>query len=61
MRMDLIIRPDYGASVPWVKRLPDDRLSAIAGPDMVLLRAPSSCVRKAIASSRIFQLRLEKW
>ena len=40
MRMELVLRFDYGASVPWVSRLPDGRLRAIAGPDMVLLTAP---------------------
>jgi GH15 family glucan-1,4-alpha-glucosidase len=40
MRMDLVLRFDYGASVPWVSRLPDGRLRAIAGPDMTILHAP---------------------
>ena len=39
MRMELILRFDYGASVPWVTRLPDDDgIRAIAGPDQVVLR-----------------------
>jgi GH15 family glucan-1,4-alpha-glucosidase len=38
MRMELIIRFDYGNIVPWVRRL-DDTLLAIAGPDMLELRA----------------------
>ncbi len=37
MRTELILRFDYGRSVPWVNRLPDGTLRAIAGPDMVLL------------------------
>jgi GH15 family glucan-1,4-alpha-glucosidase len=40
MRMELVLRFDYGASVPWVSRLPDGRLRAIAGPDMAILQAP---------------------
>jgi GH15 family glucan-1,4-alpha-glucosidase len=41
MRMALALRFDYGASVPWVTRLPDDSgLMAIAGPDMAVLRTP---------------------
>jgi GH15 family glucan-1,4-alpha-glucosidase len=40
MRMELVLRFDYGASVPWVSRLPDGRLRAIAGPDMAILHAP---------------------
>ena len=55
MRMDLTLRFDYGASVPWVSRVvettgapadsacdtPDCVLRAIAGPDMVTLRTPA--------------------
>jgi GH15 family glucan-1,4-alpha-glucosidase len=40
MRMQLIIRFDYGSIVPWVRRLPDGTLSAIAGPDALCLRTP---------------------
>jgi GH15 family glucan-1,4-alpha-glucosidase len=39
MRMELIIRFDYGHIVPWVRRV-DDTLVAIAGPDALCLRAP---------------------
>lgn len=39
MRMQLIIRFDYGAIVPWVRRL-DGGLRAVAGPDTLLLRTP---------------------
>ena len=38
MRMELIIRFDYGYIVPWVRRL-DDMLLATAGPDTLELRA----------------------
>src|SRR5690606_10253399 len=37
MRMDLVIRFDYGSIVPWVQATPRG-ISAIAGPDMVRLR-----------------------
>src|SRR4051794_6372315 len=37
MRMDLIIRLDYGSIIPWVRR-DDGELSAIAGPDMLRFR-----------------------
>ncbi|MDD5247799.1 MAG: glycoside hydrolase family 15 protein [Rhodocyclaceae bacterium] len=36
MRMELVIRFDYGAVVPWVRRA-GDTLLAIAGPDMLEL------------------------
>ncbi|WP_119462442.1 glycoside hydrolase family 15 protein [Rhodospirillaceae bacterium SYSU D60014] len=38
MRMELVARFDYGALVPWVSRLEDGSLRAIAGPDMLILR-----------------------
>ena len=37
LRTELILRFDYGRTVPWVSHLPDGTLCAIAGPDMVLL------------------------
>jgi GH15 family glucan-1,4-alpha-glucosidase len=40
MHMELTLRFDYGVSVPWVSRLPDGALRAIAGPDMTVLRTP---------------------
>jgi GH15 family glucan-1,4-alpha-glucosidase len=42
MEMDLALRFDYGASVPWVTRLPDGGkgVRAVAGPDMTVLRTP---------------------
>ena len=39
MRMELVIRFDYGSIVPWVHRY-DDGLWAIAGPDRLWLRTP---------------------
>jgi GH15 family glucan-1,4-alpha-glucosidase len=38
--MELVFRFGYGLIVPWVSRLPDRTLRAIAGPDMVLLSTP---------------------
>jgi GH15 family glucan-1,4-alpha-glucosidase len=40
MRTELILRFDYGRTVPWVSRLADGTLRAIAGPDMVTLHTP---------------------
>ena len=39
MCMELVVRFHYGSIVPWVSRLPDGALRAIAGPDMVVLRS----------------------
>jgi GH15 family glucan-1,4-alpha-glucosidase len=40
MHTELVLRFGYGATVPWVSRMTDHALRAIAGPDMVLLRTP---------------------
>jgi GH15 family glucan-1,4-alpha-glucosidase len=40
LRMELVLRFDYGSAVPWVNRLPDGTWRAIAGPEMVILRTP---------------------
>jgi GH15 family glucan-1,4-alpha-glucosidase len=40
MRTELILRFGYGAVVPWVTRLENGALRAIAGPDMVVLHSP---------------------
>jgi GH15 family glucan-1,4-alpha-glucosidase len=38
MNLELVIRFDYGSVVPWVRRI-ENGISAIAGPDMIRLRA----------------------
>jgi len=40
MRMELVLRFDYGSVVPWVRRLDDDTRIAVAGPDAIALRTP---------------------
>lgn len=41
MRLLLALRFDYGAAVPWVTRLPEGGgLTAVAGPERVVLRTP---------------------
>jgi GH15 family glucan-1,4-alpha-glucosidase len=37
MQCELVLRFDYGSVVPWVTRLPNGQLRAIAGPDLVTL------------------------
>jgi GH15 family glucan-1,4-alpha-glucosidase len=39
MRMELVVRFDYGRSVPWVHRV-DGRTRAVAGPDALVLDTP---------------------
>jgi GH15 family glucan-1,4-alpha-glucosidase len=40
MCTELILRFDYGSIVPWVRRIQDGTLKAVAGPDMTVLRTP---------------------
>jgi GH15 family glucan-1,4-alpha-glucosidase len=40
MSTELVLRFGYGAVVPWVTRLEDGALRAIAGPDMVVVHTP---------------------
>ncbi len=40
MRTELVIRFDYGSIIPWVRRLEDDTLVAVGGPDALALRTP---------------------
>ena len=37
---EFVVRFDYGATVPWVSRLDDGTINAIAGPSRVVLRTP---------------------
>ena len=39
MKTEIIYRFDYGSIVPWVSRLGDGSLRAVAGPDMIVLRS----------------------
>ncbi len=37
MRTELVVRFDYGATIPWVSRAQDGRLVFVAGPDRLIL------------------------
>jgi GH15 family glucan-1,4-alpha-glucosidase len=39
-RTELVVRFNYGATVPWINRRHDGTLEAIAGPERVVLRTP---------------------
>jgi GH15 family glucan-1,4-alpha-glucosidase len=40
-RTEFVARFDYGTSVPWLSRLPDGGISAVAGPEMMTLHTPA--------------------
>jgi len=39
-RTELVVRFNYGQTVPWVNRLDDGTLNAVAGPERLVLRTP---------------------
>ena len=39
-RTEYVARFNYGATVPWVRRLYDGAISAVAGPERLVLRSP---------------------
>jgi GH15 family glucan-1,4-alpha-glucosidase len=57
MKMELVLRFDYGSVVPWVCRLPDDSgIRAIAGPDLALLRTPVDLVGENMRTTASFDV-----
>jgi GH15 family glucan-1,4-alpha-glucosidase len=57
MEMQMILRFDYGASVPWVTRLSDEKgMRAVAGPDMVVLRADVPMRGEALTTVSRFEV-----
>src|SRR5262249_7261939 len=56
MRMQLIIRFDYGQLVPWVRKGADG-LEAIAGPDGLILRTPVNTQGKDLTTVADFTVK----
>ena len=54
MRLELVIRCDYGSVVPWVQRLDHTGLSAIAGPDRLVFRTDIPLVNENFKTSADF-------
>jgi GH15 family glucan-1,4-alpha-glucosidase len=55
MQMDLVIRFDYGAFVPWVRKV-DGALRAIAGPDALELRSAAATHGEGLATVAEFEV-----
>ena len=56
MRMRLLVRPDYGATTPWVEPTPDG-IVAVAGPDTFRLATPLSLTTEDATTTAEFTLR----
>ncbi len=55
MHLDLVIRFDYGAFVPWIRRV-DGGLQAVAGPDAVELRTPIATHGEGLSTVADFEV-----
>jgi GH15 family glucan-1,4-alpha-glucosidase len=56
MRTELVLRFDYGHTIPWVTRLDNGMIRAIAGPDMVTLDTPIRLVGKGLTTTGEFEV-----
>ncbi len=54
--MELMLRFGYGATTPWVTRLEDGAMRAIAGPDMVVMRTPTAFQGENFKTVALFTL-----
>ncbi|MBV9572127.1 MAG: glycoside hydrolase family 15 protein [Alphaproteobacteria bacterium] len=57
LQTDLVIRFDYGISVPWVSRQDETTLTAVAGPSMLVLRTPVPLKGKDLRTQGQFTVR----
>jgi GH15 family glucan-1,4-alpha-glucosidase len=53
----LTIRFDYGSAIPWVARTDARTMTAVAGPDLLVLRTPVEVVGKNMHSESRFTVR----
>src|SRR5262249_17169494 len=57
MEMELILRFDYGASVPWVTKVQEGKgIRAISGPDKAVLCAPVSLDNRDMKTRAQFEI-----
>jgi GH15 family glucan-1,4-alpha-glucosidase len=56
MRTELVLRFDYGRTIPWVSHLEDGTWRAVAGPDMVVLHTPVEVEGKDLTTVADFEV-----
>jgi GH15 family glucan-1,4-alpha-glucosidase len=56
MRSELMLRFNYGSSIPWVTRTDDGAIRAIAGPDLVVVRSNVSLRGEGLATISEFSV-----
>ena len=57
LHTDLVIRFDYGISVPWVNRCDESTITAVAGPSMLVIRTPVPLKGKDLRTQGEFTVR----
>ncbi|HEY5295158.1 MAG TPA: glycoside hydrolase family 15 protein [Gaiellaceae bacterium] len=57
MRTELIIRFDYGGILPWVRRVDEETLIAVGGPDALVLRTPIDLEPEGMTHTAEFTVR----
>ena len=56
MQVEIVLRFDYGYLVPWVERLGEGGISAIAGPERVVLRTPVQLIGEDLKTVGEFEI-----
>ena len=56
MRLDLIVRFDYGASIPWVSRVEDGRIEFVAGPERLMLQTTLEVENRDLRTDAAFEV-----
>ncbi len=56
MRMELVVRFDYGLSIPWVTKMPDG-IRAVSGPNMAVLRTKAKLKGEGMCTVAEFTLK----
>jgi GH15 family glucan-1,4-alpha-glucosidase len=57
MRTELVIRFDYGITVPWMRRVDSKTHTAVAGPHLLAIRTPADLQGKNMHSESRFTVR----
>ena len=57
METELVIRFDYGVTIPWVNRVDSKTISAVAGPNLLCVRTPVNIQGENMHSAAHFTVR----
>ncbi len=56
MQLDLVVRFDYGASIPWVSRSEDGRIEFVAGPERLMLQTELEVENRDLRTAAEFEV-----